>query len=233
MKNMVKSILPTGVLRYWREIKQSANYSTRSYSQEGEDLILKRLMGDRTCGYYVDVGAHHPKRFSNTYLFYRRGWRGVNIDAIDNMASIFDRSRPRDINIEAALSSDGRRLNYRVFDDAALNTLNDDNANWAIKQGYRVLKQRIIETQTLAAVLNAYLKPGQAIDFMSVDVEGMDLEVLMGNDWVKYRPAYIVAEAFGISWNSIAELPLNVFMESIGYSRCAKTVNSVIYERIK
>ena len=53
----------------------------KSYAQEGEDLILYRMIyGKIDKGFYVDVGAHHPKRFSNTYFFYRKGWRGINVE---------------------------------------------------------------------------------------------------------------------------------------------------------
>ena len=57
-----------------------AGFSVRSYSQEGEDMILRRIFGDKRLGFYVDVGAHDPRRFSNTYYFYKRGWRGINIE---------------------------------------------------------------------------------------------------------------------------------------------------------
>ena len=60
-----------------------------SYSQQGEDMILKSLFQDHQSGFYVDVGAHHPSRFSNTYFFYLRGWRGINIDAMPGSMAAF------------------------------------------------------------------------------------------------------------------------------------------------
>ena len=65
-----------------------ANYS---WSQEGEDRILYRIFEQQPVGFYVDVGAHHPKRFSNTYFFYRRGWRGINIDAMPGSMKNFEK----------------------------------------------------------------------------------------------------------------------------------------------
>src|SRR5690349_18351333 len=76
----------------------------RSYSQEGEDMVLRRVFEHKAHGFYVDVGAHHPMRFSNTYFFYRRGWRGINIDARPGSKREFDRARPRDINVECGVA---------------------------------------------------------------------------------------------------------------------------------
>ena len=82
-------------------------YSNISYSLQGEDMVLKELFADKNQGFYVDVGAHHPFRFSNTYLFYKKGWRGINIDAMPRSMELFDKFRPRDINIECGVASNG------------------------------------------------------------------------------------------------------------------------------
>jgi hypothetical protein len=74
-----------------------------SYAQEGEDMVLRRIFEDQPLGFYVDVGAHHPVRFSTTYFFYRRGCRGINIDATPGSMDAFRRLRPRDINLEVAI----------------------------------------------------------------------------------------------------------------------------------
>ena len=74
-----------------------------SFSQEGEDLVLYRLLGHQTKGVYVDVGAHHPYRFSNTFKFYLLGWSGINIDPLPGSKQLLDEKRPRDINLEAGI----------------------------------------------------------------------------------------------------------------------------------
>ena len=94
----------------------------RSYSQEGEDRILARLFESSGQGFYVDVGAHHPMRFSNTFLFYRRGWRGVNIDATPGSMRLFDRYRSRDTNIESGVGLTTGVVPFYVFNEPALNT---------------------------------------------------------------------------------------------------------------
>src|SRR4051794_14772116 len=73
-----------------------AEFPKASYSQEGEDMILRRFFEEHGKGFYVDVGAHHPKRFSNTYSFYKQGWSGINIDAMPGSMARFRRVRPRD-----------------------------------------------------------------------------------------------------------------------------------------
>ena len=85
-------------------------YWLKSYSQEGEDIILARIFGKQQNGFYVDVGAHHPYRFSNTYFFYKRGWKGINIDAMPGSMKIFNKYRPRDKNIEAGISDTKKKI---------------------------------------------------------------------------------------------------------------------------
>jgi len=82
-----------------------------SYSQEGEDLILERFFEGMNTGFYVDVGAFHPKRFSNTYIFYKKGWHGINIDARPGSMKLFNFVRPRDINLEIPISNEKKRAN--------------------------------------------------------------------------------------------------------------------------
>ena len=86
-------------------------------------MILNRFFERKRNGFYVDVGAHHPKRFSNTYTFYKKGWRGVNIDAMPGSMEKFKKIRPRDINLEFAISNKNGTLVYHMFNEPALNGL--------------------------------------------------------------------------------------------------------------
>lgn len=96
----------------------------KSYSQEGEDMIMRRLLSGKKDGFYVDIGAHHPFRFSNTYHFYKQGWRGINIDARPKIMRTFDRMRPRDTNIECAIGETEGYLDYYCFAEPAFNGFN-------------------------------------------------------------------------------------------------------------
>ena len=81
--NIVKKLTPLFVKNFLRRVQSFLTWDiwiNYSYSQEGEDMVLKRIFDKQTKGFYIDVGAHHPKRFSNTYNFYLKGWKGINID---------------------------------------------------------------------------------------------------------------------------------------------------------
>lgn len=206
-------------------------WSTRSFAQEGEDLVLARHFGGQRDGFYVEVGSHHPFRFSNTYLFYRRGWRGLCIDPLPGTARQFRRSRPRDIALEIGVSREPSTLRYHMFNEPALNTF--DSALAAERdgtKGYHVLEIREVETQPLRAILARHLPAGLgAIDLLSIDVEGLDLEVLKSNDWTRWRPRAVVVECLGATLDALFEDESYRCLVGLGYQAYAKTGQSVIF----
>ena len=204
--------------------------SSLCYSQEGEDLILDRLLEHRAEGFYVDVGAHHPVRFSNTYLFYRRGWRGINIDAMPGSMRKFERVRPHDINIECGVADSAGTLTYYCFDEPALNTFDATEAQLKNKPPYRLLDTLEVSVERLDSLLERHLPAGQQIDFLSVDVEGYDLKVVQSNDWTKFRPAYLLVECLESSLASVGDTAIHRFIVRQGYCLHAKTVNTIIYK---
>jgi len=100
MKRMLKKIMGEKLSNKLKKLKRKYldNYSIKIYSQDGEDIILKEFFSGKEKGFYVDIGAHHPLRLSNTYLFYKKGWSGINIDAMPGSMKIFNKKRRRDIN---------------------------------------------------------------------------------------------------------------------------------------
>jgi hypothetical protein len=92
------------------------------FSQEGEDGLLERVCAGKLNGFYVDIGAHHPQRFSNTYVFYLKGWRGINVDPMPGSKQRFDILRDRDTNLEVGVSDVREELIYYSFKEPALNT---------------------------------------------------------------------------------------------------------------
>ena len=93
------------------------------FSQEGEDTLLERIMGDiNYTGSYIDIGAHHPVIFSNTYKFYLSGWRGINIEATPGSIKLFNEIRPLDINLEIPISDKVEDLTFYKFNSPLLNT---------------------------------------------------------------------------------------------------------------
>lgn len=204
-------------------------YGVISYSQEGEDMILRRLFETRRGGFYVDVGAHHPQRFSNTYYFYRQGWSGINIDAAPGSMKPFDRQRSRDINVEAAIDKETRELPYFMFNESALNTFDEKLAESRNKAPYRIEKTVSLRTTRLKDLLDEYLPAGQTIDFISIDVEGFDLNVLESSDWIRYRPRCIIVESLDMRLSRAADHPVVKFLAQHRYELLAKSLNSLIF----
>jgi hypothetical protein len=178
IKKAAKLLLPERVYKRLAELKNAyIPASLKSYSQEGEDLILLRIFEKKRTGFYVDVGAHHPFRFSNTYLFYRMGWRGINIDATPGSMKFFNKFRKRDINIEVAIGEKEDILTFYIFNEPALNTFNENLARQRNgKMGYYIIKELPLKVLPLSKILEEYLPEGQEIDFLNVDVEGKDFE---------------------------------------------------------
>lgn len=208
-------------------------HALRSFAQEGEDLALLRLFEGRRDGFYVDIGSHHPYRFSNTYLFYRKGWRGLCVDPLPGTAAAFRRARPRDIAVEMGVSSTPGTLDYFMFDEPALNSFDAHLSLMRDKApGCRIIETRQIATDTLASIIARYLPSDETmIDFLSVDVEGLDLAVLQSNDWTRYRPTVVVAECLGTDIPSLLTDPVAELLSGVGYVAHAKTGQSVIFTR--
>jgi len=232
MKAWLKAMLPKPVLQYIRQIRERwfDLYSKRSYSQEGEDMLLDRFLEDRSVGFYVDVGAHHPKRFSNTYRLYCRGWRGLNIDANPGSMTLFQKLRPRDINVEAGVSSTSRELTYYVFNDPALNTFSEQLAKERENKAYSIVNKVNVRTEPLWRLLDQHLPAGTKIDLMTIDVEGLDYDVLQSNDWTRYSPDFILVECLGaVSLEQASSDPIAELLRSHRYAVVAKTMNTVLF----
>ncbi|MBL8350023.1 MAG: FkbM family methyltransferase [Burkholderiaceae bacterium] len=233
MLKSLKSLIPAAWKHSLREHFGERTYAGRSYSQEGEDLVLQRLFESSPAGVFVDVGAHHPFRFSNTFLLYRRGWRGINIDARPDAMAAFHRHRPRDVSLELGVSAEPGRLQFSVFEEPALNTFDPALAQQRRDAGWPMQGTRWVECQPLAAILDRELPTlgVQDIDLLSVDVEGLDLEVLRSNEWSRYRPLAVVAEVLGTDITDMLESDVARFMDSVGYRPYAKLVNSAVFVR--
>jgi len=207
----------------------------RSWSQEGEDQILRRIFEQQATGFYVDVGAHHPMRFSNTYLFYRRGWSGINIDAMPGSMQAFNKKRPKDINIESGVGLESGEKEYYIFNEPALNGFSKQisaQRNEA-ESSFEIIDVKKIYVETLEKILNSNLKSGQIIDFFSIDVEGLDFEVLQSNNWTKYRPRYVLVEILGSRLCELEQSEIARFMFENGYVIYAKCLNTVFFKDIR
>lgn len=207
-------------------------YATPSYSQEGEDMVLRRMFEGVDKGFYVDVGACHPKRFSNTYFFYKKGWRGINIDAMPGSMAVFNRQRPRDINLEKAVADGRRIMTYYAFNEPALNGFSPELSTQVDGQNnYRLMFKKEMETATLEEILDRHLPVNQKIDFLSVDAEGLDFAVIRSNNWSKFSPHAVLVEILESTLDALARNEIVVFLRQFGYTLYAKCVNTVIFTK--
>lgn len=233
MKKWFRVFFPQPIWRWLREARERwfDIHARKSYSQEGEDLLVERFLDQLDMGFYVDVGAHHPKRFSNTYRLYLRGWRGLNIDATPGSMKQFSLVRPKDINIEAAVSSMPQELTFYVFNDPALNTLSKDLAITRVNEMYSIVDEVTVSAKPLRKLLDDHLPAGTRINLMTIDVEGFDLDVLQSNDWTRYSPDFILVECLGLdTLEDASSDPVTILLRDQNYSIVAKTMNTVLFK---
>jgi FkbM family methyltransferase len=165
--------------------------SSRSFGQFGEDSIVQRLLRERK-GIYVDVGAYHPILYSNSYGLYRRGWSGLTIDPNKNLAPLFKIFRSRDRFICAGVAKESGTRTYYAFSDGAYNTLDKATAlKLEANKHIRLRSALPLKMKSLATILKE--NSISAIDFLNIDCEGMDMEILASHDW-NIRPRVIAVE---------------------------------------
>lgn len=206
-----------------------------SHAQEGEDIILCKLFALGGCrvkrnGFYVDVGAHHPMRYSTTFLFHQRFcWTGVNIDPNPGSKALFDEHRPADINLEIGVSCYQGMREFHLFDDPALNTFDAGYArvvqSWNTRQ---YLGVRQTPVQTLAGVFAEHVGDRE-VDLLNIDVEGHELAVLSSGDWARHRPHVVLVESLERTFDTLPEDPAFRFMDQAGYCLRAKTCSTLIF----
>ena len=202
-------------------------YQKISYAQEGEDLIIERIFENKNTGFYIDVGAHHPLRFSNTMKLYDRGWHGINIDANPNSMSSFQLLRPRDINLELAIGVTEKRQKFYIFNETAINTFDQKIAKHNQKAGYLLKETRLVKTTPLSKIINRYA-PKTKIDLLSIDIEGFDYQALNSMDW-KRLPTLILIETLGLDLSAVVATPSHRLLTSKHYKLYAKTANTCLY----
>jgi FkbM family methyltransferase len=207
-----------------------SGFYLKSYSQEGEDMILNKLLERENKGFYIDIGAHHPKRFSNTYFFYKKGWAGINIDAKPGSMKAFNKKRPRDINIELGVSSKEETINFYIFNEPALNTFDENLANSRICDKYHIIETVSVKCMSLNGILDQYLPPNIKITFLTIDIEGYDLKVLATNDWNKYRPEYLIVESYELYVDKVIESEIYKYLSEKDYKLVSKSYYSLIFK---
>jgi FkbM family methyltransferase len=197
----------------------------KSFSQHGEDLIIDRSLGHKKKGFYVDIGAFDPVRFSNTMRFYRWGWSGINIEPDTEHWKKIAGVRVRDINLNIGIADKKEALTYYVMEPHTLSTFSKKQSLEYEKHGFRLVGQKSVAVWPLADVLREYAK-NKSIDFLSIDVEGFELDVLRSNDWKRFRPKVLCVEM------SHAAPAIARYIETLGYKLTATTPDNHIYKLV-
>jgi len=204
------------------------------YGQEGEDIILNRILNQYTNGFYIDVGAYHPSRYSRTKHFYDKGWKGINIDPNPEAIVLFKNVRKNDINLNCGIADEKASLTYYTFEEPAYNTFSGEQASGREKIGIFIKNKISIETTTLESVMDQYLTKGQKINFLTISAMGFDLKVIKSNNWDKYRPDIVVVHNDGgslskIEIESVQQSEIYLTMQKNNYHFFAKTMYSAFY----
>ena len=167
-----------------------------SYSQDQEDLFINDYFKNIDNGFYLDIGCYHPIKYSNTALLYNRGWQGINIDMNQTSIDLFNILRKKDKNICAAISSSNKEVTQFIDHSySPVNTI-DKNFSQMISKRLQIkpFSERKIYTNTLNEILEKYEIKIIKIDFLNIDVEGHDYEVLKGIDLLNIKPKIICIE---------------------------------------
>jgi len=196
-----------------------------SFSQGGgDDIQLNKLLKRDGKGVFVDIGCWHPIKGSNSYYFYLRGWKGICIDPNPKLKQLFSLYRPKDIFINCAVGTSDEEMTYYQLRDgySAMNTLNYDSIE-KLNLKDLIESSEEVPVYSLTDILDKNLKVTDRLDFFDIDVEGLDLEVLKSNDWVKYRPKVIQIETdLPIQKDTTSDIVK--YLELVDYRLVAKSV---------
>ncbi len=190
-------------------------YGELGYAASGEDRLVASIFAKP--GFYVDVGCNHPANYSNTFMLYKRGWRGINIDANAALIAMHRRLKPNDQSVFAAIARTQTSLVYTEFaGETLMASLDPEFVKARVATGLKIRAQTTLITRTLTEVLTELDAPAQ-FELLNVDVEGLDFEVLQSLDFARFRPKIILVEILGYQLEHFANDPIYTFLAQNGY----------------
>ena len=201
-------------------------YSKKSYSISNVDLIIDRMFAKLDNGIYIDVGCNHPIKYNNTYLLYKRGWKGINIDLDIKSIKEFKKFRPNDYNVNRVVSNDEKiKEIYYYHERSAINTLSKDLVDFRTNKPQKILKE---QTSTLNKIIEDSPFKNEKINLISIDIENHEYEALVNFNFNKYKIDVIVTEC-----TDITQKKLEVYNQSIEYISNSKIYNLLIKNNYK
>ena len=192
-----------------------------------EDTAVLDYFKDKKNGFYIDVGCHHPTYINNTYLLYKKNWSGINIDISQFSIDLFNYMRPQDLNYNCAISNKNKIV--KIFyqkEFSQLSTIKSIQAK-SVFQGN--IKEKDMQAFSLDEILNRNKYKNTKIDFLNIDVEGADLEVLEGLSFDKFKPELICLE---IHDKEVKKSEIHNFLINKNYELIWSGIFSHIFKRL-
>ena len=215
--------------------KIDSAYANVSYSQCGEDIIIEYLFRLRNIHTPVclDIGAYHPIAANNTYKFYLKGSKVVNIDANPSAIKMFNESRPGDTNINMGIGGSEGEFDFYIMEDEALNTFSAEEKTKLESLGSRLKEVKKIKMIPVNKVLGEYFNITSP-DFISIDAEGVDFDIIRSLDFTRYPPKVICIETINYTPDGTGTKRFSLcrFIEAAGYFEYANTnINSIFVNK--
>jgi len=212
-----------------------------SYSQFGEDTLIVEWFaeayrtGREFSNIYVDIGAYHPSRFSNTKLLSMMGWRGINVDPNPASIELFQAQRPQDTNLNLGVAAARKTADLYCFQEGAFNTLSQARAEELAAQGWEVIARQTVELLPINQLLEMYL-PEEAkmsgLGFLDIDCEGLDREIILSFDVARFRPYIIAIEAHDFAPLQPTNHDVVQFLLKADYELVAYTGPTLLFKQI-
>ncbi len=177
---------------YYLYYRPKIFFPRKSYSTFGEDLIVEKFFRNKKKGFYVDIGCYHPLEGNNTYLLFKKGWNGINADVNSLSVDLFNKARKNDHNINIAVSNQKKRL--KIYFRRKINMLNTSSKKLAKIHFRNGFESKSIKSNSLNMIIKGSRFKKKKIDFLNIDVEGSELNVLKSLDFIKYKPKLICIE---------------------------------------
>ena len=196
-------------------------YTKKSFSLSNVDLIIDYLFKNINKGVYIDLGCNHPIKFNNTYLLYKRGWSGINIDSDFDSIKLFNKFRSNDFNVRNIVSDDEsvKKL-YYYHKRSALNTLSKDLVDSRTSKPSKIIKEKSV---TLNKIIEDSPYRNSKINLLSVDIENHEFEALKNFNFLKYKVDVLVVESTDTN-----QKKLEMYNQSIDFITKSKVYNLIV-----
>lgn len=206
------------------------------FSQFGEELVVmhafEKFFPKTGPGFYIDVGAHHPTEYSTTAILHRHGWRGINIDVNERGIELLKSARPDDVSIVAGVGRARQRRSYYLFDPAAVSTLDPATRDQWLANGWVLKRTMEVEVYPLSEIVSSHLSKTQQVDYLNIDIEGLDLEALETYDFLQYAPSVVTIELHDLDLLEAKHHPAVRLLIGLGYRFHSYVAITAIFIRI-